>query len=80
MNLATHQKNREAISAIDRHRVPISASGALHAKYAALESRVTEFIEFARDQRMLVSMHLIQNRAKITADIMGIPSFKGPNG
>ena len=74
------KRNREAISAMDRNRVPIYTSWTLQAKHPALESRVTEFIEFARDQRMPVSMHLIQERAKITADIMGITSFNAFNG
>ena len=73
-------KDREVISAMDRKRDPISTYGTLHAKHPALESRVTEFIEFARDQHMPASMHLIQERAKMTADIMGITSFKASNG
>ena len=74
------KKNREAICAMDRNRVPISTSGTLYANYYALESRVTEFTKFALDQRMPVSMHLIQERAELTADIMDITLFKASNG
>ena len=73
-------KKQEGHRAMDRNRVPICISGTLHAKYPALESRVTEFIEFASDQRMPVSMNLIQEHTKMTANITGITSFKASNG
>lgn len=55
------EKSKEDISTTNRSIVPISTSGTLRAKHYALEARVTELIEFARAQRMPVSMHVAPN-------------------
>ena len=74
------KSKKEIYYGMDRNRVSLDARGTFQAKYSELEARMTEFIAFAPDQHVPVSMHLIQERARMTAEIMGIDPFKASNG
>ena len=74
------KSNKAKYIGMDTNRVSTSTPGSLHAKYPELEARVTAFISFARDKRMPVSMHLIQERARMIANQLGIQSFHASNG
>ena len=52
----------------------------LYAKHPVIEQRITEFVEFAREQRLPVSKTLIQERARMIARNLGLESFKASNG
>ncbi len=41
---------------------------------------MTEFIAFARDERLPVSMYLIQERGKIFSEELATENFKASNG
>ena len=45
-----------------------------------VDEQVVQFINFARSERLPVSMRLIQERAKLAAENLGITTFKESAG
>lgn len=58
------QVNREKVMSKDSNRVNVTAKHYLYAKHLAIEQRVTEFLEFSCDQRLVVSKISIEGRAR----------------
>ena len=52
----------------------------LHANFPVVDSVVIEFIRFARSQRLPVTLHLIQERARKEAGTQGILNFYASRG
>ena len=74
------EANREKLVAMDKNRVSVTVQRYLYANHPVIEQRVTEFVEFAREQRLPVSKTLIQERARMIARNLGLESFKASNG
>lgn len=69
------KRDRSNLMALDRNRVPLGVKRSLHARIPDVDKKVEEFIRFAWSHRLPVTMHLIQERALIKADEIGIPNF-----
>lgn len=63
---------KHKIIAIDRNRILLDVRRILYGKNIELEERVTQFISFACDQIMPVSMTLIQEQTRMTAELLQI--------
>ena len=71
---------REKLLAMDSNRVNLSVHRTLYPKYLEIENRVVDFISFARAQRLLVTMHFLQERARMTAESLQLDCFRASNG
>ena len=52
----------------------------IYARYRMVDEQVVQFISFARSDYLPVSMGLIQARAKLAAENLGITTFKASAG
>ena len=50
----------------------------LYARYPMVDEQVVQFINFARTERLPVSMRLIQGRALLAGENLAITAFKAP--
>ena len=73
-------ESEENLRELDSNGESVYSKGTPHPKHPELESRVTEFVAFARNNRMPVSKSLIEERAVMTAEMLGITVFKASNG
>ena len=73
-------RNREKLVAMDKNRINVIEQRYLYAKQPVIEQYVTEFVEFARKQRLPVTETLIQERACMIAHNLGLEFFKVSNG
>lgn len=73
-------RDKEKLLALDANRVPLTVQRKTYATYPAIDSEVQNFISFARSERLPVSFRMIQDRALLAAQRLGIPNFKASPG
>eukprot|EP00171_Calliarthron_tuberculosum_P023727 IDg23727t1 len=67
---------RTTLVEMDSAGSPIGVRRPLKGRLPGVECAVTEFIGFVRSQRLPVTLNLIQERARLSAEQQGIDSFK----
>ena len=65
---------------MDKNRVSTSVKRTLYARYPTLDQQVIQFINFARSERLPVSMRLIQAQAKLAAENLDMTTVKASAG
>ena len=71
---------KSELQAMDRNRVNLTVKKLLKTKFPEIEDHVVNFITFTRNQRLPVTMSLIQERAKMIAESLGIMNFAASRG
>lgn len=63
-----------------RNGTPSTACRPLKPRFPVIDRGVTEFVSFFRDQRLPVSMSVIQERSRMAAHEHGVDGFKESRG
>ena len=79
-NIDRIESPKERLLSMDTNNVPLSLQRCTAPKHPEIDAQVIQFISFARTQRLTVSMKLIRERARITAEELNITSFKASPG
>ena len=78
--LRRYVKNKQSLQEQAHDQQALTAKRALYAKYPAIDDELLKFVKFARELRLPVTRHLMQERAKMVATTFGVDNFGGSNG
>ncbi len=63
-----------------RNKQALRTKRRFYAKYPAIDEELLRFVKYARNLRLPMTRHLIQERAKIVAMTVGVNDFQTSNG